>query len=187
MFGFLYSTYEAKYYYWELIVSLRKVAFAFVSVVLRPIGVDVQATTGLFVLVVCLALQERYAPYEDDLVNKVESLALYTAFGTLLCGVYLYSDNLSLAFKQFFSFLIIGLNVALLIFALYAMKSNVRKIVSMGWSAIAKRFSRNSSRKNSSQSIDKGTAQKRTVSSETSIELVTLQSANPIHKKVVAK
>ena len=43
----------------------RKVIFAFIAVVLRPIGVDIQAYVGLGVLAAAMMLQVKFAPYEE--------------------------------------------------------------------------------------------------------------------------
>ena len=39
-------------WYWEVIVVSKKVAFAFAGVYLQPIGVDIQATTGILIIMI---------------------------------------------------------------------------------------------------------------------------------------
>jgi hypothetical protein len=59
-FGFLYEEYEAKYYYWESLIMLRKLLFVIVIVFLAGHGLDLQVMVTIGVVVIALALQVRF-------------------------------------------------------------------------------------------------------------------------------
>ena len=73
--GFLYFSYEGRCYYWELIVIVRLVIFAAVSVLFEDL-VELQAGLGLFILFTNIVLQQRFTPHEDDVLDKVEERGL---------------------------------------------------------------------------------------------------------------
>ena len=57
VFGFLYSSYEERCWYWEVTVAFRKALFAAAAVLLEPKGVDIQANFGVLVIVTSLGMQ----------------------------------------------------------------------------------------------------------------------------------
>ena len=99
-YGFLYSAYEPKFWYWEVVVVLRKVAFAGAAVLMRPAGVDLQANTGVLTIVSSFGLQLMKRPFVSDKLDTLESAALYTQFVTLSVGLFLFSPNTAGAGRQ---------------------------------------------------------------------------------------
>ena len=82
-YGFLYSSFRKECWYWEVVVVLRKVAFASAAVLLQPVGVDLQANLGVIVVVASLALQLYFRPYINPKLDKLEAAGLTAAFLTL--------------------------------------------------------------------------------------------------------
>ena len=106
---------------------IRKLGFAFISVVLLPVGVDVQALSGLGVVVVSLVLQVQFAPYTDPSIDRMETLALATSFATLFLGLYLFSPNTSPWFRTLSSLAVVGVNAGFLVYVAYALRSVVKE------------------------------------------------------------
>ena len=123
---------QSRFYYWECVVMSRKVIFAFISVVLRPIGVDIQTYTGLGVIAVAMMLQLKFAPYEEPEINRLELLGLVVSYGTLFCGLYLFSPNTSPWFRTVCSVGIVVLNVGFTGYVVYKLRGvlgEARKMV----------------------------------------------------------
>ena len=72
-FGFLYAGYKPQHYYWEVVIALRKVFLAVVSVVVAPIGPVAQTVTGVIVVVMAMVIHAAAQPYNMDILNKSEA------------------------------------------------------------------------------------------------------------------
>ena len=107
---------------------LRKLGFAIISVVVLPVGVDVQALSGLGVVVVSLTLQIHCSPYTDPAINRMEVLALATSFATLFFGLYLFSPNTSPWFRMISSLAVVGMNAGFLLYVAYTLHSVVKEV-----------------------------------------------------------
>ena len=97
-YGFLYTSYKAKHWYWEITVHMRKALIASAAVLLNPLGVDIQVIFGILVIGISLALHNRMRPYFYENVNRLESSALLVEFFTLTLGMFLYSPNVTSSF-----------------------------------------------------------------------------------------
>ena len=75
-YGFLYAGYTSKYYYWEVVIALRKVFLAVVSVVIAPVGPIAQTVTGVVVVVVALVLHAAAKPYNMASARMYPSLII---------------------------------------------------------------------------------------------------------------
>ena len=116
--GFLYSNYEPEYFYWELMVVMRLVAFAGISVMFAG-DAHLQAGLGLLVLFVSTFTQKEALPYLEMTLNRVEEGGLIASWITLYGGTLLYSSGFSDSFKVFISFGIILVNLGYAGFILY--------------------------------------------------------------------
>eukprot|EP00948_MAST-09A_sp_MAST-9A-sp1_P000837 g837.t1 len=120
-FGFLYSNYEKKYYFWELIIILRLVAMAGVSVLFEG-NPAMQATLGSQVLFLAMFLHMICRPFEKDMLDTVETYSLASSVVSLTCGNLLLNRTTPEEWKSFatvliflsmfaFTFYCIGLSV----------------------------------------------------------------------------
>lgn len=91
-YGFLYRGYEEDYYYWEVIVTGRKVLIVFIAVFFKSYGAVVQGIASLVVIQTALLLNIIYGPYDYGLQDRMETLSLATSFFTLVGGLY-YENN----------------------------------------------------------------------------------------------
>jgi hypothetical protein len=95
MYGFLYEGYERAYYFWELWVMQRKVLVIFSAVFLAQIGKATQALGAFLVIMLSLTFHLRSQPYEDDDLDKLETVSLYVTTFTLWAGLFFYADELT--------------------------------------------------------------------------------------------
>eukprot|EP00948_MAST-09A_sp_MAST-9A-sp1_P003899 g3899.t1 len=104
-FGFLYSNYEEKYYFWELVIILRLVAMASISVLFDG-NPNMQATLGSQVLFLAMFLHMVCRPFEEDILDTVETYSLASSVLSLTCGNLLLNDTTPDVWKSFATVLI---------------------------------------------------------------------------------
>ena len=63
MLGFLFEGYKEEFYFWEIIITARKVLLVLVIVFLSTIGSNVQVLVSIFILVCALVLQVSEKPF----------------------------------------------------------------------------------------------------------------------------
>merc|ERR1711871_1846893 len=64
-YGFLYASYTEPFWFWEMVVMLKKVAIVGSVVLLEPVGVDIQTITAVSVIVIALVLQLLFRPFVE--------------------------------------------------------------------------------------------------------------------------
>eukprot|EP00516_Mucochytrium_quahogii_P005053 CAMPEP_0203756892 /NCGR_PEP_ID=MMETSP0098-20131031/10087_1 /ASSEMBLY_ACC=CAM_ASM_000208 /TAXON_ID=96639 /ORGANISM=" , Strain NY0313808BC1" /LENGTH=1421 /DNA_ID=CAMNT_0050648941 /DNA_START=878 /DNA_END=5139 /DNA_ORIENTATION=- len=134
VYGFIYSGYRKECYFWEIVVMLRKAAFATVSVVLRPVGVDIQTYVGMLVLVASIALHIHYHPYSAvSRLHVLETTSLSICFLTLVCGLFIYSPNTMTTFKQGCTMFIVLANVLFFLYVLYTIRGTLATSIQNGF------------------------------------------------------
>eukprot|EP00357_Protocruzia_adherens_P024635 CAMPEP_0115027274 /NCGR_PEP_ID=MMETSP0216-20121206/35388_1 /TAXON_ID=223996 /ORGANISM="Protocruzia adherens, Strain Boccale" /LENGTH=199 /DNA_ID=CAMNT_0002402797 /DNA_START=88 /DNA_END=684 /DNA_ORIENTATION=- len=94
-FGFLYQGYQRQYYFWELIILVRKLGVITIVVFLVVIERRKQALICLTFLFVTYVLQKSHQPYVREDLNLLESKSLLVGLVTIYCGLYFVSDELS--------------------------------------------------------------------------------------------
>jgi len=119
VFNFIYQGYRDDFYYWEVMIMIRKFAFAFISVMFKPSGTDVQSYSALLVLLFAIIIQLHIKPYILPEMNFAEFFGLFTNFITTFLGLYMASDNIAVVTRMAFSGIILALNIAFLCFILY--------------------------------------------------------------------
>jgi len=113
-YSFLYKGFKPQYYYWEMVVLLRKSIIVFIGVFSS--NVQVQAALVLATVAVAYSVHQVFKPFTSDKINDLESLSLIVTFFTFLLGTLFGWVNNSVG--QFLSFLIVLLNIGFWIMAL---------------------------------------------------------------------
>ncbi len=90
-FGFLYNGYAPRSYYWEAVMSGRKVVVAFVSIFLTGQGTMLQALVLFVVLIFSIFLSLRVSPFLERNVNRLEVVSLLALVVTVYCGIFFLS------------------------------------------------------------------------------------------------
>jgi len=120
-YGFLYLTFRPKYYYWSVIIMVRKVMLAFISVLLSPAGLGLQTTLASSLLVLALLMQDKLAPFKTPLLNALESASIAVSAITLAGGATIVDVNVSEAAKDFITYTLVIINgsyVAMMVYLL---------------------------------------------------------------------
>jgi len=95
-FGFLYSGYKSKLFFWEAFTLLRKICVACLVVFLGvAVERSLQALICFAILSVSYCLQQKYNPYMERPLNNLETNSIIVATMTIYCGLYFVSEDLS--------------------------------------------------------------------------------------------
>jgi hypothetical protein len=86
---FLYTGYEREWWFWEVLVAVRKLMLVAVTVFWQY-SVQLQAHAGLMLIVVSLALHIHAKPFLDDRADLLEFLSLAVSFTTFFFGLILW-------------------------------------------------------------------------------------------------
>ena len=92
-YGFLYNGYSKKAYYWEIVISGRKIIIAFASIFLSVKGTMLQSLALLFILAFSIFVTLKVNPYVDFRMNRLEIISLLSLSLTAYCGVFFLSDR----------------------------------------------------------------------------------------------
>jgi len=74
--GFLIQGYEDEYYYWEIILLLRKTILVLAMVFLAPISAGIQALCAILLLIMSLAVHIGKRPFYDKRLNDLETISI---------------------------------------------------------------------------------------------------------------
>ena len=85
MFGFLYAGYKPKYFWWESVVLLRKVAATVIA--LAPIGIELQAICAASLLGLFTMLQLTVRPFKNERHNVMDCSAMGSIALKQLCAL----------------------------------------------------------------------------------------------------
>jgi hypothetical protein len=88
-YGFLYESYEPRFWYWESVEAIRRIVLTGVVSVLSPLS-STQSVFGMILALIYIGLYGQLKPYEDDNVDRLAFVGQYqiflTFFGTLIIG-----------------------------------------------------------------------------------------------------
>eukprot|EP00004_Rigifila_ramosa_P016512 TRINITY_DN3922_c1_g1_i3.p1 TRINITY_DN3922_c1_g1~~TRINITY_DN3922_c1_g1_i3.p1 ORF type:complete len:207 (-),score=57.72 TRINITY_DN3922_c1_g1_i3:50-589(-) len=119
-FGFLTKGYKPERFYWDLVVTVRKIVFAIVSLFASA---PLQLFFGTWILLLSWIAHHFAKPYESEMVTKMESASLWVLLVTVTTGMLFYTDVLGTTDPDGFavSILLMLLNLgAILVFLFLA-------------------------------------------------------------------
>jgi hypothetical protein len=111
-YSLLMSGYRREFWFWEIVISARKVTLVGIAVFMGNYGTETQFFCAVLVIVVSLALQVHYRPMANDLLNQVENASLGTLFLTLYFGLLFFWDSVVGPGRDILALSLIGLNSA---------------------------------------------------------------------------
>ena len=79
---FLHKAYEPKYWYWEIIETVRRLFFTAILVI-TPMAPNVQIVGTIILSVIFMKLYGYYKPYKADSDDILQETAQYQVFFTL--------------------------------------------------------------------------------------------------------
>ena len=99
---------------------LRKLGIASCSIMLKPIGADIQAFSTGIVIFIAICVQLHIRPYLHGRMNFIETFGLCTIYSTIFLGLFQSSANLELgqseAISTGFGVIIVLINAFFLMF-----------------------------------------------------------------------
>ena len=86
--GFLTAGYSDKYFYWEIVLLMRKTVLVLIIVFLSSVSSGVQSLSAILILTIFFMIQWKLEPYYDDALNQMETLSLFVIIFTIYAGLY---------------------------------------------------------------------------------------------------
>ena len=80
--------YTDEFYYWEVVLLLRKTILVLMLTFLAPISAGVQSLTAILLLIFSLVLQVKKQPFYDEKLNTLESTSLFVMIFIIYFGLY---------------------------------------------------------------------------------------------------
>ncbi len=131
-YGFLFSGYRGEAYFWETIITYRKVTIIMASVFLSTISPEAQVLVVIFIIVINMFLQIRFSPYQGRNLNQMENYSLQVSAVTVYTGMfyitgknYDYVDNQGISW--FFLVCIALPNILFVLYWAYYMRIEIMK------------------------------------------------------------
>ncbi|CDW85402.1 UNKNOWN [Stylonychia lemnae] len=87
-YGFLYRGFKRRFYYWEIVITYRKIFLIFIQVFLVQQGVITQAMMVLLMLIFFMSINITKQPFQTKTLNELETLSLITSLLSIFCGVF---------------------------------------------------------------------------------------------------
>ena len=99
-FGFLTSGYRTEFYFWEILIILRKTVLVLLITFLAPISKGVQSLSTIIVLSTFLIVHLRVSPFYDSKLNNLETYSLLALILVVYFGLYYQAGKDSAALLQ---------------------------------------------------------------------------------------
>ena len=110
MLNFFFKGYQPRFYYWELVMFLKKISLILFASFTEFFPGGIKATLLSIILVVFTLLQTRNNPFESERLNSLEFSSLIVTFMTANVGIMLLSDELK-TIGTVLLFVMIALNI----------------------------------------------------------------------------
>ena len=125
--GLFFKGYKEDRFYWELVITTRKVCVVALSVFGRELGVERQSQVALLLLLVCIILEIAGQPFREvteshGILRKLEMSALLVEYGTLWCGLMIFqSGPKSEGMNVFMTLCVVLANIGLMLWFLFVL------------------------------------------------------------------
>ena len=119
-------SYTDETYYWEIVLTARKVGIVAISVFGRVIGTQRQAQVALLILFLCISIEIAARPYKiaterHKVLGRLELATLFSLWGTMWCGTLIFASQSpgDEGFVVFLSLLVACINIGILAWLIY--------------------------------------------------------------------
>lgn len=97
-YGLFFSAYQEDTYFWEIVLTSRKIGIVAISVFGRSIGTQRQALLAICILLVCILLEIVGKPYQivtdrHNILSRLELASLFSLWGTMWCGMLIFASQ----------------------------------------------------------------------------------------------
>jgi hypothetical protein len=141
-FGFLCSGYKKKTFYWEFLIVYRKIFVICIAVFLSNVSIGIQALTVLIVLISALYAQVNIRPFTHEILNIMESRAIFSANITIYCGLFYLTKDIDETSKYFFFIVIMIVNFFFLSYWGYYLTHEGLKVLKRNIGFLRSRYDR---------------------------------------------
>jgi len=86
--GFLTQGYQEEFYYWEVVLLLRKTLLVLMMTFLAPISAGVQSLTAILILILFLVFHIYRQPFYDSKLNNLEATSLFVQICIIYFGLF---------------------------------------------------------------------------------------------------
>jgi hypothetical protein len=91
--GYVFGGFKTDFYFWEILILVRKVILISVSIFVTSYGALTQALILLLVLVLFLVLTARKRPFVNESLFDLEAISIATAMISAYCGLFYLADT----------------------------------------------------------------------------------------------
>ena len=97
-YGLFFGAYKDETYFWEVVLTTRKIGVVAISVFGKSIGVQRQAQLALLILFICITVEIAGKPYKlvtkrHKVLGQLELASLFTLWGTMWCGTLIFASQ----------------------------------------------------------------------------------------------
>jgi hypothetical protein len=121
-YGLFYGAYKEGSYYWEIILTTRKIAVVALSVFGPGIGTERQVQAVLAVLLICISFEIAGDPFylveqRFRILSRLELSTLFVQWATMWCGAMIFAsqDPGSEGFVVFLTVVVATINIGMLV------------------------------------------------------------------------
>ena len=119
-YGLFYAAYKPDRYYWETIITVRKVGIVLLSVFGPALGPEKQAQVALLIFLICIVVEIFGDAYKAEstrhnVLNKLELSSLLVAWWTMWSGLMIYQLDKNDPMGFVLSMIVIVFNSALIL------------------------------------------------------------------------
>ncbi|CDW82348.1 UNKNOWN [Stylonychia lemnae] len=87
-YGFLYRGFKRRFFYWEIVITYRKIFLIFIQIFLVQYGVITQAMLVLLMLIFFMSINLTKSPFQTLALNELETVSIITSLLTIFCGIF---------------------------------------------------------------------------------------------------
>merc|ERR1711865_332751 len=123
-YGLFYGAYKSDRFYWEVVITARKVSIVMLSVFGPAMGPILQAQVALLIFLICIVAEIYGDPYsepteEHKLLRRMELGSLLAQWWTMWSGLVIFQLGETSVMAMTLTVLVVGGNALLLLWSLY--------------------------------------------------------------------
>ena len=123
-YGLFYGAYKPSCFYWEVVITARKVSIVMLSVFGPAMGPILQAQVALLIFLICIVVEIYGDPYfqpteEHKLLRRMELGSLLAQWWTMWSGLVIFQLGETSVMAMTLTVLVVGGNALLLLWSLY--------------------------------------------------------------------
>jgi hypothetical protein len=119
-YGFMYSGYRLKSYYWEFVIMFRKVILIMIITFFSRFRVIIQGLLSLVLLVLVFYLQTYFRPFTDEKLNRLEEESILSSCVMVYVALFYIAEGLTDTARNFMAIMTLIIQSYFLIHLLFS-------------------------------------------------------------------